>query len=141
MRKHIWVAAGTISLGMGILGVFFPILPTTPFFLLAAFCYARGSQRFYHWLLYRSWAGAYIRSYREGRGIPLVQKVLTLTLLWLSIGYAIVFVAETWWLRLLLGGILVGVTAHLVRVKTRRSGPASSTESAAYTDRQPNAPA
>lgn len=121
MRNHIWILAGTISLGLGILGIFIPILPTTPLFLLAAFCYGRGSSRFYNWLMYRSWVGGYIRSYREGRGIPIKQKLLTIALLWLSIGYAIGFVAETWWLRLLLGTIAVGVTIHLAKIKTRQA--------------------
>ena len=141
MRKSIWIIAGTISLGLGIVGIFIPILPTTPLFLLAAYCYARGSKRFYHWLIYRSWVGGYIRSYREGRGIPLKQKLLTIALLWLSIGYAIGFVAETWWLRLLLGAIAVGVTIHLVKIKTRRAKSPPPAESAARPDDQPNAPA
>ncbi len=141
MRKSIWIIAGTISLGLGIVGIFIPILPTTPLFLLAAYCYARGSKRFYHWLVYRSWAGGYIQSYREGRGIPLKQKLITIALLWLSIGYAIGFVAETWWLRLLLGAIAVGVTIHLARIKTRRTESPPPAENAACPDDQPNAPA
>lgn len=141
MRKQIWIIAGTVSLGLGIVGIFIPILPTTPLFLLAAYCYMRGSQRFYQWLVYRSWVGGYIRSYREGRGIPLKQKILTIALLWLSIGYAIGFVAEAWWLRLLLAGIATGVTIHLVKIKIRRIDPASTAESTARADSQTNAAA
>jgi len=63
MHKHLLVIGGSISLGLGILGIFFPVLPTTPFLLLAAFCYGRGSTRFYHWLVDRSWVGGYIRDY------------------------------------------------------------------------------
>ncbi|HNT56023.1 MAG TPA: YbaN family protein [Anaerolineaceae bacterium] len=120
MVKQLWIIAGTICLGLGILGILLPVLPTTPFLLLAAFCYGRGSMGFYQWLVYRSPFGTYIRDYREGKGIPLRQKLLTLMLLWLSIGFAIGFVAESWWLRVLLFAIATGVTIHLARVKNRQ---------------------
>jgi uncharacterized membrane protein YbaN (DUF454 family) len=110
--------AGTLCVGLAVLGMFFPILPTTPFLLLAAFCYARSSRRFYHWLITNRWFGSYIRNYRAGLGIPLLQKMLTLALLWSSIGYAVGFVITAWWGRLVLLGIAAGVTVHLLRMKT-----------------------
>jgi hypothetical protein len=120
VTRTLLILAGTICLGMGVVGMFLPVLPTTPFLLLAAYCYARSSRRFYTWLITNRWFGEYIRNYREGRGIPLKQKVLTITLLWVSIGYAAGFVAPQWWLRLILVGIAAGVTIHLVRTKTYR---------------------
>jgi uncharacterized membrane protein YbaN (DUF454 family) len=120
MRKHLWVIGGTVSLGLGILGIFLPVLPTTPFLLLAAFCYGRGSERFYNWLVNRSRIGGYIRDYREGRGIPLKQKLLTVALLWVTIGFTIGFVATTWWLKALLVVVAAGVTIHLIKIKTWR---------------------
>ncbi len=120
MRKYIWTIAGTISLGLAVIGIFVPILPTTPLLLLAAFFYGRGSQRFYDWLVNRSRFSGYIRSYRAGLGIPLKQKVMTIALLWLTIGFSIVFVAESWWLRVLLGVVAVGVTIHLARIKVQQ---------------------
>ncbi len=112
------IAGGTFFVALGIVGVFLPVLPTTPFLLLAAICYARSSERFYYWLLTNRWCGEYIRNYREGRGIPLKQKVLTIVLLWLTIGYATLFVVSLWWIKLVLLGIAAGVTVHLVRIKT-----------------------
>ena len=109
---------GTLCVVLGFLGMFLPLLPTTPFLLLAAICYARSSKRFYNWLMTNRWCGAYIRNYREGRGIPLKQKVLTILLLWLTIGYAAWFMISLWWVKLILLGIAVGVTIHLVRIKT-----------------------
>ena len=67
--------------------MFVPVLPTTPFLLLAAICYARSSERFYHWLLNNRWFGEYLKNYREGRGIPLREKTLTVLALWLTIGF------------------------------------------------------
>lgn len=123
LKRTLLIACGTLSVALGVVGILFPVLPTTPFLLLAAVCYARSSERFYHWLLTNRWLGEYIRNYREGRGIPLKQKVLTITLLWLSIGYAAVFVVPFWWLKLILFGIAAGVTIHLVRTKTYRPEP------------------
>ena len=103
---------------LGVLGIFVPVLPTTPFLLLAAICYARSSERFYHWLLNNRWFGEYIKNYREGRGIPLREKTLTLIALWLTIGSTILLVVSAWWGQLILLGVAVGVTIHLVRIKT-----------------------
>ena len=118
--RALWSAAGTLAVALGVLGMFLPVLPTTPFLLLAAFCYARSSERFYRWLLYNRWFGDYIRNYREGRGIPLREKVLTLMALWATIGFTILYVVTSWWGRLILVAIAAGVTIHLVKTKTFR---------------------
>lgn len=107
------IASGTFFVALGVLGLFLPVLPTTPFLLLAAVCYARSSERFYHWLLTNRWCGEFIRNYREGNGIPLKQKALTLVVLWLVIGYTAWFVVSLWWVKLILVGIAAGVTVHL----------------------------
>ena len=116
--RTLLLVSGTLCVVLGVLGVFLPVLPTTPFLLLAAICYARSSKRFYNWLTTNRWCGEYIRNYREGRGIPLKQKVLTILLLWLTIGYAALFVISLWWVKLILLVIAVGVTIHLVSIKT-----------------------
>src|SRR5690349_13464177 len=116
--KSLWVIGGTLCTCLVILGIFFPILPTTPFLLLAAYCYGRGSERFYGWLVHRSPFGTYIRNYRERRGIPLKQKVMSIIFLWLTIGFAIGFTATTWWVQAFLVGIAVGVTIYLSRIRT-----------------------
>ena len=112
------MACGTLCVAFGVLGMFVPVLPTTPFLLLAAICYARSSERFYHWLLNNPWFGEYIKNYREGRGIPLREKILALVALWLTIGFTTVFVVSAGWGQLVLLAIAVGVTIHLVRIKT-----------------------
>lgn len=118
IKKILLITCGTLSVVMGVLGMFFPVLPTTPFLLLAAFCYARSSERFYHWLITNRLFGEYIKNYREGKGIPLKQKIIALTFLWLTMGYTVLFVVPLWWVKLLLLGIATGVTVHLVRLKT-----------------------
>lgn len=118
--RTILIICGTLCVILGLVGMFLPILPTTPFLLLAAICYGRSSERFYNWLINNRWSGSIIRNYRDGRGLPLKQKVLTIVLLWLSIGYAAGFVVDQWWLRAILIAIALGVSTHLIRTKTYR---------------------
>ena len=118
LKKNILIVCGTVSVGLGVIGIFVPLLPTTVFLLLAAYCYARSSQKFYDWLLNNRWFGEYIRNYREGRGIPLKQKIFSISLLWLTIGYSVLFVVSLWWVRLILLVIAIGVTIHLMVLKT-----------------------
>ena len=118
LTRILLIVIGTLFVALGVLGVFLPVLPTTPFLLLAAICYARSSKRFYNWLMTNRWCGEYIRNYREGRGITLRHKILTISLLWLTIGYAAWFVVSLWWVKLILFGIAAGVTLHLVKIKT-----------------------
>lgn len=122
-RARIWIrilliAFGTIFVGLGIIGIFMPVLPTTPFLLLAAACYARSSLRFYHWLLYNRWFGNYIRNYRQRKGIPLKVKLLTITLLWLTIGVSAVFAVQSFAVRIILVLIAIGVSIHVLSLKT-----------------------
>ena len=111
--------AGLLTLTLGLIGIVVPLLPTTPFLLLSAACFARSSQRLYNWLLAHRWFGPTIRDYRLHRAVSLRAKVLALALLWGTIGYAAIAVAQSWWLRGLLLAIALGVTAHLLHLKTR----------------------
>src|SRR5688572_23200264 len=118
--RGLLVVAGTLSVVLGVIGIFLPMLPTTPFLLLAAACFARSSPRLLHWLNHNRWFGRYIRNYREGRGIPLREKILTLIALWLTMGISVIFVVPLLWVKLLLVVVALGVTIHIVRVRTSR---------------------
>jgi len=118
--RWLYVAGGSLAVGLGTLGVFLPLLPTTPFLLLAAWCYARGSRRFHTWLLGIRWCGAYIRAWQERRGVPMRFKVLAIVALWVSISSSALLVVNAWWLRGVLWAIAVGVTVHLVKLPTLR---------------------
>jgi hypothetical protein len=110
--------AGTVFVGLGVIGIFIPILPTTPFLLLAAACYARSSPRFYHWLLNNRWFGAYIDNYRQKRGMPLKIKMMTVALLWLTIGVSAAFAVQSLTVRIILVLIAAGVSIHILSIKT-----------------------
>lgn len=120
INQSLWILGGTVCLALGALGILLPVLPTTPFLLLAAYCYGRGSKRFHQWLVHRSWIGGYIRNYQSGRGVPLKQKVWAIGLLWLTILASIIFAHLAWWVSVLLIIVAIGVTIHLVRMKTWR---------------------
>ena len=114
------IIAGTLSVGLGILGIFVPVLPTTPFLLLAAACYARSSQRFYDWLLNNKYFGNYIRNYQQRKAVPLKVKVLTLALLWIAIGCSVMFAVEVFLVRVFLILIAIGVSIHIFSIRTLR---------------------
>jgi len=118
LTKTVYITAGILCVTAGVIGIVLPVLPTTPFLLLAAYFFARSSDRFLHWLLTNRWLGAYIRNYRAGLGMTALAKVFTITALWLSIGASIAFVIEAWWLKLILAAIGSGVTYHLLSINT-----------------------
>ena len=116
--RYLLVAGGTLAVAVGIIGIFLPLLPTTPFLLLAAFLYARGSDRFYAWLLGNRWFGDYLRRYRERRSMTRRHKAFTLALLWIGIGLSAGLVVPQGWARLLLAIVAVGVMAHILWLGT-----------------------
>lgn len=116
LMKGLLVACGTLSVALGVIGIFLPLLPTTVFLLLAAACYARSSDRFYLWLVNHRWLGRYIRNHYEGRGMKRRDKVITVVVLWAGIGASAIWTVDALWLRALLAAIAVGVTIHIVRL-------------------------
>jgi len=119
-KRRLLIGAGTLSTGLGIIGIFIPILPTTPFLLLAAACYMRSSERFYQWLINNRIFGAYVRNYIEGKGMPIRIKIFTILLLWLAIGLSVTFGVQNIVIRIVLICIAIGVTAHVALIKKRK---------------------
>ena len=118
ITKQILMFCGIVSVGTGVVGMFLPILPTTPFLLLAGACFARCSEKAYNWLLTNRWCGEYIKNYRESKVISLKHKILLISLLWVTIGYSALFIAAYLWLKLLLLIIASGVTFHILKIYT-----------------------
>jgi hypothetical protein len=111
-------AAGLLSLAFGIIGIFLPILPTTPFLLLSAAAFAKSSTRLHDWLLNHSWFGRYIRDYLKKRGIRLRVKILAIVSLWLSIGISVLFLVPLLAVKILLVAVAAGVTWHIASFRT-----------------------
>ncbi|MDX9942330.1 MAG: YbaN family protein [Bacteroidales bacterium] len=120
-QRRLLLACGIISLGLGLIGIPLPLLPTTPFLLLSAWCFARSSERFYQWLLNHRYFGKSIRNYRMKGGVSLGVKIGAITLLWLTILFSVIFVVNLWWVRGLLLAIAIGVTIHIWALKTIRA--------------------
>lgn len=120
LKRRLLIIAGTISTAIGIVGIFVPILPTTPLLLLAAACYLRSSQKFYNWLLNARFIGTYVRNYLQGRGMPLRIKIITIFILWATITCSIIFAVQGLIIRVILLLIAIGVSVHIVLIKTTR---------------------
>lgn len=116
--RWVLIIVGSFFAGLGILGIFLPLLPTTPFLLLAAACYIRSSERLYNWLMNNRWIGRYIKNYLEGKGVPLKSKVFSISALWITIGYSVFFVVNIFPVRVILILIAIGVTMHLLSIRT-----------------------
>jgi len=118
IQNKILVGSGTFFLIIGIIGIFIPILPTTPVLLLTAACYARGSKKFYNWLINNKWLGEYIKNYQDGRGIPLTVKILTITILWITISFSTIIIISNLLIQIILIIIAIAVTIHILTIKT-----------------------
>jgi uncharacterized protein len=120
LKRRVFVIAGTIALVLGVAGIILPVLPTTPFLLLAAICYMRGSQRLYKALLRNRFVGSYVSNYLEGRGMSLKMKIWTLSLLWITILCTAILASESLIVRIILAIVLIGVTIHILMIKTAK---------------------
>lgn len=112
--RALLVVAGTLAVGLGVLGAFLPILPTTPFLLLAAACYARASRRFYGWLLRSRAFGPTIRAWRRSRSIPRRVKRIALVTIALAFTGSIV-VVPVLWARLAMGALGIVLWVWMAR--------------------------
>jgi hypothetical protein len=117
--RAFFLAAGTLALVLGLIGIFLPLLPTTPFVLLAAACYARGSRRFYDWLLAQRTFGPLIHEWQRHRSIPYRTKITAVALMSLTLGISIVFFVQPLWLQGLLAAMGVGLAVRLYRMPSR----------------------
>ena len=124
LKKAIFVVGGTICLGLATVGIFLPILPTTPFLLLSAACYYKGSERMHRWLLGNKLFGTYIKNYKEGKGISLKGKSLTLFLLWSTICYSAFFLMNILAVQIILFTVGTAVTVHVITLPTFRKSHA-----------------
>ncbi|MFN2257108.1 MAG: YbaN family protein [Desulfuromonadaceae bacterium] len=113
MLRYFLILVGFLSVALAVLGMFLPLLPTVPFLLLAAACFARSSEHFYSWLVNHQQLGPIVCTYLDGGGVPLRAKVVTIAVLWLSVG-ASLWMVDPIWVQVLLVGIGTGVTLYML---------------------------
>jgi uncharacterized membrane protein YbaN (DUF454 family) len=116
--RYSLLTLGWVSVALGVIGIFLPLLPTTPFLLLAAGCFMRSSERFYSWLINHPRLGPWIKDYLEGEGIPLKGKIYAILTMWISIGISS-WLIPYFWARAFMFTSAVCVTIYLLRQKTR----------------------
>lgn len=119
-KKYALISVGLASTALGVAGIFIPLLPTTPFLLLAAACFLRSSDSLYEKLTTHRILGEYILNYSERRAITLKAKITAIVLLWLSIGYSVIYIVNLIYVKMILLVIAACVTAHLVSLNTLR---------------------
>ena len=115
--KGLLITIGWLSVILGVMGIFLPLLPTTPFLLLAAACFVRSSPRFYQWLVQHPWLGRYVLAYLEGSGIPKRAKYITIFMIFSTMSLSIYLVPLTW-VKFLLVGIGLCVSIYILKQPT-----------------------
>lgn len=118
--RYLLLVIGWLSVALGVVGIFVPVLPTTPFLLLAAACFVRSSRRFYLWLVEHPRLGPWFRDYLEGNGIPLKGKIYAIGLMWASILLSC-YLVPLIWARVFMLTSAVLVTLYILRQKTRHA--------------------
>ncbi len=117
VKKYLLISTGTISLSFGILGIFIPILPTTPFLLLSSFCYIRSSKRLYNWLINHRIFGHLIYNYLTYRAVERNAKIVSIVFLWVALLSSILLLSNIY-IRIFLLVVGIGVSIHLLTLKT-----------------------
>ena len=112
-----FVILGSLFLLIGLIGIFIPILPTTPFLLLTAFFYLRSSRRLYCWLIRHRLFGSYINDYMQYRAVRRKAKIAALIFLWLTLFVSMILVPILH-VRLFLIVVGIAVSIHLFTLKT-----------------------
>ena len=119
LKKLVLTILGFIFLGLGGIGILIPVLPTTPFVLAAAACFAVSSKKFYDWLLENRFFGPYIENYRTKQGISMSLKVASIVFLWTGLTISMI-ILQSVWVYIVLGAVGAGVTIHLLMIKTKK---------------------
>ena len=118
IKKSLLITAGFTSLSMGLIGIFVPVLPTTPFLILSAACFLKSSDMLYKWLIHNKIFGKYINNYLKFKAISLKSKIVSIVLLWSVILCSIFFYINFFWIKILLLFIALSVTIHILKIRT-----------------------
>lgn len=118
VKRVIYLIIGTVALALGALGLFLPVLPTTPFVILAAACYLRSSKRMHAWILQSRLFGETVENYQAGRGLKRDTKIRALILMWATISISAFFFVDQLIFRGAMFLVAVGVTIYILGLPT-----------------------
>ena len=119
LRNVVLTIAGVLALGLGAIGIFMPLLPTTPFVLLAAICFSKSNRKFYERIKRNPHFGPFVENYNTKQGVPMPLKIKGIIFLWGGLILSMILL-QTFWVYILLCCVGVGVTIHLLLIKTKR---------------------
>jgi len=120
VKNILLIVLGSISLGLGIIGIFLPLIPTTPFLLLSLWLYMRSSKKLYNFVLTNKYLGPYVKDYISGKGIPIKTKKKAIFLIWLTIGFSTIFIIDKDILKVMLLSIATIVSVYICTRKTQK---------------------
>ena len=118
--RLLWVLLGSLSVGMGVIGIFVPGWPTTIFLIIASYFYIRSSEKLYNWLINNKILGIYLKNYYSGKGMPLKAKIFSILMMW-SFGLLSIFLwipSNLMIVKITVFILLVIGTIFILRVKT-----------------------
>lgn len=118
-KKILLIIAGIIAVILGTIGVFLPVLPTTPFLLIASYCFVRSSEKLHDWLINRSVFSKYLQNYIKYHAVTLWTKIISISTLWITITISFILIRSIY-VRIILVLVLIGVTIHLALLKVMR---------------------
>ncbi len=120
LYRYFYLISGILLVVIGTIGIFLPVLPTTIFLILASACFVKSSPKANEWLRNHKLFGQYIKNYQEKTGLTLKSKILNITFLWTMILLSAFLFTDNIYIKVLLIAIAVGVTLHLLMIKTKR---------------------
>ena len=118
--KYFYLVSGFLLVAIGVIGIFLPLLPTTIFLILASMCFVKSSPRANEWLRNHKILGAYIKNYHDNSGLTVKNKIFSLIFLWSMILVSAFLFTDEIYIRVLLFAIAVGVSIHLLMIKTKK---------------------
>jgi uncharacterized protein len=119
--RLMWISFGFLMVAMGILGAILPLLPGTVFFILAAICFAKSSEKFYKMLIHNKYVGPHLQNYLEDKFIPIKTKIIIISSLWISITVSAVYVLEVFWQRAIIFTIAIGVSIYIILHRSKKA--------------------
>jgi uncharacterized membrane protein YbaN (DUF454 family) len=118
--KYFYLISGFLLVAIGVIGIFLPLLPTTIFLILASICFLKSSPKANDWLRNHKVLGGYIDNYQNKTGLTRNSKIANIITLWTSISLSAFFLTNELYIRIILLAIAIGVTIHLLMIKTKQ---------------------
>ena len=121
LLRILWVTFGFLMVILGIIGALLPVIPGTIFFILAAVCFAKSSEKFYKMLIHNKWIGPHLQNYLEEKFIPIRTKIVAISFLWLSVTVSSIYFVSAFWERVPMFLFAIGMTIYLVMHRSKKA--------------------